>query len=119
MELDSDADMIGGTEAAKIYLRKSTVVPDVTVVGEAVTDVAQPTLLDVLLYRIERLLLGDLHLGVGPARDFNDHVEDAIVRISEQRDVVPGRDGSTLLLDEHTVLLDNACEEISELDDGI
>ena len=36
-----------------IYLWESTVVPDVPMVGEAVPDVAQSTLLYVLLDRIE------------------------------------------------------------------
>jgi hypothetical protein len=58
------------------------------VVGEAVAHVAQAALLDVLLDGIERLFLGDLHLGISPAGDFDDHVEDAIALICEERDVV-------------------------------
>jgi hypothetical protein len=58
------------------------------VVREAVAHVAQTALLDVLLDGIERLLLGDFHLGVGPAGDLDDHVEDAIALIGEERDVV-------------------------------
>lgn len=43
------------------YLGESTVVPDVTLVGEAVADESKLALLDVLLYRVEKLLLGDLY----------------------------------------------------------
>ena len=85
-------------------LRESTVVPDVTVVREAVTDVTETALLDILLDGVERLLLGDFHLGVGPTGDLDDHVEDAIGLVGEQRNVVPRRDDLSLLLSEHTVL---------------
>ena len=85
-------------------LRESTVVPDVTVVREAVTDVTETALLDILLDGVERLLLGDFHLGVGPTGDLNDHVEDPIGLVGKQRNVVPRRDDLSLLLSEHTVL---------------
>jgi len=39
------------------HLRKSTVVPDVAVMREAVADVAELAFLDVLNDRIERLIL--------------------------------------------------------------
>lgn len=42
------------------YLGEGTVVPEVTLVGEAVTDVTQLALLDILLDGVEELLLGDL-----------------------------------------------------------
>lgn len=42
------------------YLREGTVVPQVTLVGEAVADVAKLALLDVLLNGVQELLLGDL-----------------------------------------------------------
>ena len=42
------------------HLREGTVVPDVTVVGEAVADVTQTALLNVLLDGVEGLLFGDL-----------------------------------------------------------
>ena len=68
-------------------------------VGEAVAHVAQAALLDVLLDGIERLLLGDFHLGVGPAGDLDDHVEDAIALIGEERDVVERGDDLAIVLD--------------------
>ena len=73
-------------------------------VGEAVADVAQLALLDILLDRVEGLLLGDLHLRVGPARNLDDHVEDAVVLVSKERDVVEGRDDRAILLDEDTMV---------------
>jgi hypothetical protein len=42
------------------YLREGTIVPEVTLMGEAVADEAEFALLDVLLDRVEGLLLGDL-----------------------------------------------------------
>jgi hypothetical protein len=80
-------------------LGEGTVVPDVSVVGEAVAHVAQTTLLDVLLDGVERLLLGDFHLGIGPAGNLDDHVEYAIVPIRKERDVVERRDNLAILLD--------------------
>ena len=87
------------------HLREGAVVPDVTVVGEAVADVTQTALLNVLLDGVEGLLLGDLHFRVGPARDLDDHVQDAIVLVGEERDVVEGRNDGPVgcLLDEDTV----------------
>ena len=41
-------------------LRKGTVVPDVTLVREAVADESQLALLDVLLDRVKGLIFGDL-----------------------------------------------------------
>jgi len=69
------------------------------VVGKAVAHVAQAALLDVLLDGIERLLLGDLHLGVGPAGDLDDHVEDAIALIGEKRDVMERGEDLAVLFD--------------------
>ena len=85
-------------------LRESTVVPDVTVVREAVTDVTETALLDILLDGVERLLLGDFHLGVGPTGNLDDHVEDAIVLVGEQRDVVPWRNDRAILFNENAVI---------------
>jgi len=84
-------------------LREGAIVPDVPVVREAVANVSQPTLLNILLDWVEGFLLGDLHLRVGPARDLNDHVEDAIVLVSEERNVVEGRNNGSVLFNEHTM----------------
>jgi hypothetical protein len=54
-------------EGRRSYLGKGTVVPEVALVREAVPHVAELALLDVLLDGVERLLLGNLHLGIGPA----------------------------------------------------
>jgi hypothetical protein len=74
------------------------------VVGEAVTDVTQATLLDILLDRIEDLLLRDLHLRVSPSGNLDDHVEDAVVLVREEGDVVEGGDDGAILLDVDPVL---------------
>lgn len=68
-------------------------------VGEAVADETQTTLLGVLFDGIEGLLLADLHLGIGPTRDLDDHVEDAIALVGEKRDVVEGGEDLTVSLD--------------------
>jgi len=78
-------------------LRECTVVPNVTVMGEAVANKTQTTLFDVLFDWIEWLLLGDLELCVGPAGDLNNHVEDAIALVSKEGNVVEwGNDGAIL-----------------------
>lgn len=40
-----------------------------------------------------------LLLGVGPARDLNDHVQDSLLLVGEQRNVVEGGDRLAILLD--------------------
>lgn len=55
-------------------LGERAIVPDVAVVGETVAHEAQLSTLDVLLDRVEGLLLRDLHLRIRPARDLDDHV---------------------------------------------
>lgn len=81
------------------HLREGTVVPDVSVVGEAVADETQPALLDILFNGIEGFLLGNFHLCIRPTRNFDDHVEDAVVLVGEERDVVEGRDYGAILFD--------------------
>ena len=61
-------------------------------VREAVADVAKTALLDILLDGVEGLTGGDLHLRVGPAWDLDDHIEDTLVLVGEERDVMEGRD---------------------------
>jgi len=85
-------------------LREGAVVPDVPVMREAVADEAQSALFDVLLDRVERLLLGYLHLGIGPTRHLDDHVEDAIGLVSKEGDVVEGRQDSEVVLNVDAVL---------------
>lgn len=45
-----------------------------------------------------------LLLGVGPARDLNDHVQDGLLLIGIEGDVVEGGDGDAILLDVDAVL---------------
>lgn len=76
-------------------LGESAVVPDVTLVREAVANEAQLALLGVLLEAVEALFLGDLDFGVGPAGDLNDHVENRLGLVGEEGDIVEGRSGKT------------------------
>ena len=69
--------------------------------GETVPHESQFALLDVLLDGIEVLVLGDLLLGICPAWDFHDHVEDLWTgggRGGEEGDVVPWGDDDAVLL---------------------
>ena len=86
------------------HLGESTVVPNVSVVGEAVSDVSKLAALDVLLDGVEGFLFRDLHFCVGPAGDFDDHIENAMILVGEEGDVVEGGDDGTILLDEDTML---------------
>jgi len=80
-------------------LGESTVIPDVPVVGKAVAHEAQAALLDILLDGVERLLLGNFHLGIRPAGNFDNHVEYAIALIGEEGNIVERRDDLAVLLD--------------------
>jgi len=71
------------------------------VVGEAVAHVAQAALFNVLLDGIERLLLGNFHLGIRPAGNFDNHFENAIALIGEEGDIVERRDDLAVLFDEN------------------
>jgi len=84
-------------------LGEGSVIPDVSVVREAVAHETQPALLDILFNGIEGFLLGNLHLRVRPARNLDDHVEDAVVLVCEERDVVERRDDGSILFDVDTV----------------
>jgi hypothetical protein len=73
-------------------------------VGEAVPHEAETTTLDILLDRIERLFLRDLHLRIGPSRDFNYHVQYVLVLIGKKGDVVEGRLDTSIFFDVDTVI---------------
>lgn len=62
--------------------------------GEAVSNEAELALLDVLFDGVEKLLLGDLHLAIGPSWDLNDHVQDGLLVVGIEGDVVEGRDNN-------------------------
>jgi len=87
-------------------LREGAVVPDVSVVGEAVSDETELSLLGVLEDGVQGLALANLHLGVGPSRNFDNHVEDGLLLVRPQGDVVEGRQdiAGSLVLDENSVL---------------
>ena len=52
-----------------LYLREGTIVPEITLVGEAVPDVSELAFLDVLLNGVEGLFLADLFKRVSHRRD--------------------------------------------------
>lgn len=85
-------------------LGEGTIVPQVTLVGKAVANVSKLALLDVLLDRVEELLLGDLKLSIGPPRNLNNHVQDGLLLIGIEGNIVEGGDGNAILLDVDTVL---------------
>ena len=85
-------------------LGESTIVPDVTMVREAIADETQATFFDVLFNGVEGFLLGDFHLGVGPTGNLDDHVEDAIVLVGKEWNVVPRGNDSAVSLDVHSVI---------------
>jgi hypothetical protein len=84
--------------------KNAPVVPDVTLVGEAVADETELALLGVLKDGVELVLLRDLKLGVGPAGDLDDHVEDGALLVGVEGDIVEGRDNLAVLLEEDTVV---------------
>ena len=92
------------------YLRESTIVPYVTMMRETVPDITQTTFLDILSDRVERLFFRNLELGIGPTRNFNDHVENPIRLISEKGNVVPGGNDRSVLLDENTMFCILRCQ---------
>lgn len=103
-------DHIDKHEAAGTHLRESAIVPDVTMMGEAVANEAQLALFDVLLDGIEGLLLADLHFGVGPAGNFDDHVQDTLILVGEERDIMERRDNRAILLNKDAMV----CKAVSD-----
>ena len=71
---------------------------------KTVADEPQFASFDVLLDRVERLFLGDLHLCIGPTGNLYDHVENPIVLVGEERNIVEGRKNRVALFDEHSVV---------------
>jgi hypothetical protein len=84
-------------------------------VRETVADVAQATFFDVLLDGIERFFLADLHLGVGPTGDLDDHVEYPIVLVGEEGDIMEGREDGAVLLDEDSMFYNTGYTMIMRL----
>lgn len=94
-------------------LRERAIVPDVSMVGEAVPHVAEASTFDILFDRVKGLLFGDLHLGVRPSRDFDDDIQDALVLVCKERDVVECRYNRSILLDENAVLCHRSIRSVS------
>ncbi len=85
-------------------LRERAIVPDVSMVREAIPHVAEAPAFDILLDRIERLVPGGLHLSVRPSRYFDDDIQYALVLVGKERNIVKWRNDGSILLDENAVL---------------
>ncbi len=86
-----------------MYLWKCSIVPEIAFVREAIADVAELPLLNVLLDGVQRLFLGDLeehvnsnprlgvwafvkslaylHLSIGPSWNLDNHIQDCLLLI--------------------------------------
>jgi len=85
-------------------LRESTIVPQISLVGETIADVAKLALLDILLNGVQRFFLADLHLCVGPPWDLNNHVEESLLLIGIERNIVEWRNYVAISLDVDTMV---------------
>lgn len=70
------------------YTWEGTVVPKIALVWEAVSHKSKFAFLYVLLDWVEKFFFRDLLLGVGPSRNFYNHVEDGLLLIGIQWDIV-------------------------------
>lgn len=108
--------------------------------GEAVADETKLALLGILLDGVEEFFLGGLQgilsatckfatamcsaltgfqcayllLGVGPAGNLNDHVENSLLSIGVERDIVERRDGLAILLDVHPVVQGEGLADLAD-----
>lgn len=70
----------------------------------------------IYIYEKKGDLLSYLLLGVGPARDLDDHVQDGLLGIGVEGNVVEGRDDLAILLNVDTVV---QSEGLGNLADGV
>lgn len=85
-------------------LGEGTIVVDVAMVRETVAHKSQLSLLGILKNGVQLILLGDLHFGVSPSGNLNNHVQDSLLFIGIQGDVMKGGHGLAILFDENSVL---------------
>jgi hypothetical protein len=74
---------------------------------KTIPDKSQFALLDILLDRIVIIVLGNLLLGIRPAGDLDNHIENLRTccgRRGEKRDIMPCRDDNSILFEEDAVL---------------
>jgi len=90
-------------------LRERSIVPDVSLVGETVSNETKFTLLGILEDGVELLLFRDFEFGVGPTGDLDDHVENSSLFVGEEGNVVERGNDFAILLDECTVLQSVLC----------
>lgn len=53
---------------------------------------------------VHRFIFCNLHLGISPTRDLDNHVKNAPMTIGKKRDIMQWRDNMAVLFDEHTML---------------
>lgn len=59
--------------------------------------------------------IANLQLGIGPARNLDNHVQDCLILVGIERDVVERRDGDAILLDVDAVLQGIGSRDLSGL----
>jgi hypothetical protein len=87
-------------------LRKRSVGKGISMVRETIPDETQFTLFNVLFDGIVILIFGDFLFCVGPAGDFDDHVEDlrgGSWRGGQEGNIVPWRNDYAILFKVYTV----------------
>lgn len=73
-------------------------------VREAVPHEPELPLFDVLFDGVERLFLGDFHLGIGPSGNLDNHVEDPVGLVGEEREIMERRENGAVVFDEDAML---------------
>ena len=122
------------------HLRECPVVPEVTFVGEAITDIAKLALLNILFDWVQCIVLryleesyqhqclGErsgcmrlfsrmvthLHLGISPSWNLHDHVENSLLLIGIQRDIMKWGQRCSILFDVDAVLKCVGCPILSD-----
>jgi hypothetical protein len=81
---------------------------------ETVANISKFTLFDILFDRIEWFLFGNLHFRICPPWNFDDHVKDTVIGISEEGHIVKSRNDATVVFDINTMFL--ASDVVSTLD---
>ena len=98
----------------QIYLRESTIIPDITMVRETIADIPKFTFFHILFYWIKQFFFGNLikstkkhysqfqlllsnffethlHFSICPPRNFHDKIQNGLVLIRKQGNIMPRR----------------------------
>jgi len=79
-------------------LGESTIVPGVTLSTIDISDVAELSVLDILLDWVELFRNTNFNLRVGSLWDFKNEVENSLLSVNFDGDIVPWGDSLTILL---------------------